>query len=92
MTLLDCLTVCYQRGVRLVIEDGRLRAQGKPGAVNDALRDGLVTHKREIVAAFGNGVFPDSTLPDVIKIPGWCPNSETALKSCVDSQRLTRAV
>jgi hypothetical protein len=87
MTITDVLTVCAQRGVRLVVSHGQLRAQGKPGAVNDALREGLAWHKAQFVEAFGNGIYPDPTLPDAIKIPVWCPNTETAIRSCIDSQR-----
>jgi hypothetical protein len=87
MTIFDCLKVCEARGVRLVIAGGQLRAQGKPGAVNDALREGLALHRARIVEDFGDGVIPDPTLPDVIRIPVWCPNTETAIKSCIDAQR-----
>jgi hypothetical protein len=88
MTIVDVLTVCHHRGVRLVISDGVMRAQGKPGAVNESLREGLAAHKDEIVEAYGDGVIPDPTLPAVLRIPAWCLNSLSAVKSCVDSQRV----
>lgn len=91
MTILDVLTVCHHRGVRLVISEGVMRAQGKPGAVNEPLREGLTTHKAQIVEAFSDGTYPDPTLPDVIKIPVWCPNTVMAIRSCIDSQRLKAA-
>ncbi len=91
MTMNDALMVVTRRGVRLVIDGDEVRAQGKKGAVSDALRQGLAEHKRAIIAALGDGTFPDDTLPDEIVIPVSVPNTVQAIKSCVDAQRVRRA-
>jgi hypothetical protein len=87
MTLADALLVVTRRGVRLVITGDELRAQGKKGAVSEALRQGLAEHKREIIDALGDGTFPDDTLPDELVIPVSIPNTIEAIRSCVDAQR-----
>jgi AmiR/NasT family two-component response regulator len=92
MTFDDVFNVCRARGVRLVIQGGQLRAQGRPGAVNEPLKQGLVEHKAQIVDAFGDGIWPDETLPDetlpdVIVIPAATPNTESAIKAVIDAQR-----
>ncbi len=91
MTMNDALMVVTRRGVRLVITGDELRAQGKKGAVNDALRRGLADHKREIIEALGDGTFPDDTLPDEIVIPVSVPDTIEAIRSCVDAQRVKAA-
>jgi hypothetical protein len=91
MTMTEALLVVTRRGVRLVITGDELRAQGKRGAVNDALRQGLAEHKREIIEALGDGIFPDDTLPDEIVIPVAVPNTIEAIRSCVDAQRVKAA-
>jgi len=91
MTINDVFNVCRARGVRLVIQGGQLRAQGKPGAVNEPLKQALATHKAQIVEMFGDGIWPDETLPDVIIIPAATPNTERAIKLCIDAQRIGRA-
>jgi len=91
MTFADVFNVCRARGVRLVIQGGQLRAQGKPGAVNEPLQRGLVAHKQQIVEAFGDGIWPDETLPDVIVIPASVPNTESAIMACIEAQRIGRA-
>jgi hypothetical protein len=88
MTMTDALLVVTRRGVRLVITGDELRAQGKRGAVNDALRQGLAEHKSSIIEALGDGIFPDDTLPDEIVIPVSVPNTIEAIRSCVDAQRM----
>lgn len=45
MTLNDVFRVCAARSVRLVITGNQLRAQGRKGAVHDALRDGIALHE-----------------------------------------------
>ncbi len=91
MTLTDVFNVCRARGVRLVIQGGQLRAQGRPGAVNEPLKQGLAEHKREIVEAFGDGIWPDETLPDVIIIPASVPNTERVIMACIEAQRVRAA-
>lgn len=86
MTTQDVVLLCYVRGVRLVIAGDQLRAQGRKGAVNDALKQGLAEHKREIIEVYGDGVLPDETLPDEIVIPVHVPNTVEAIKSCIDAQ------
>jgi len=93
VTLTDVFTVCRARGVRLVIQGGHLRAQGKPGAVHEPLQHGLVEHKQAIIEAFGDGVWPDETLPDetlpdVIVIPASTPNTVNAISARIDAQRV----
>jgi len=92
MTINDVFNVCRARGVRLVIQGGQLRAQGKPGAVNEPLKQALATHKAQIVEMFGDGIWPDETLPDVIIIiPAATPNTESAIMACIDAQRVRAA-
>ena len=88
MNMNEALMIVTRRGVRLVITGDELRAQGKKGVVNDALRQGLAEHKREIIGALGDGTFPDETLPDEIVIPVAVPNTIEAIRSCVDAQRM----
>lgn len=91
MTAQDVVLLCYVRGVRLVIKGEGLRAQARKGTVNDVLKKGLAKHKREIIAAYGDGVLPDETLPDEIVIPTRVPNRVEAIKSCIDAQRKAAA-
>jgi hypothetical protein len=91
MTMVEALLVVTRRGVRLVINGDELRAQGKKGAVSEALRQSLAEHKQAIIEGLGDGTFPDDTLPDEIVIPVYVPNTVEAIKSCVDAQR-TKAV
>ncbi len=88
MTALDALTVCYRRGVRLVIHGDELRAQGKPGAVNEPLRDALAEHKATLIELLGDGITPDETLPDVINYPASLPDTIEAFRACLDAQRV----
>jgi hypothetical protein len=88
LTLGDVFIVATARGVRLVITGDELRAQGRKGAVNDALRNGLVEHKRAIIEAYGDGIWPDETLPNEIVIPAHVPNETQAIRSCIDAQRV----
>jgi hypothetical protein len=91
MTMTEALLGVTRRGVRLVITGDELRAQGKRGAVSDALRQALAEHKREIIEALGDGVFPDETLPDKIIIPASVPNTTEAIRACMDAQRVRAA-
>jgi len=59
MTLNDVFNVCRERGVHLVITGNELRAQGRKGAVNDALRNGLAKYKQAIIDAAADGISPD---------------------------------
>ncbi len=88
MTFSDVFNVCAARGVRLVITGDQLRAQGRKGAINDALRNGLAEHKAAIIEAYGDGIWPDETLPDEIVIPAHIPNEIQAIRSCIDAQRV----
>jgi len=88
MTMIEALLVVTRRGVRLVITGDELRAQGRKGAVNDALRQGLAEHKQAIIEGLGDGIFPDDTLPDEVVIPVSVPNTTEAIRSCVDAQRM----
>ena len=91
MTLGDVFNVCRARGVRLAIQGGQMRAQGRPGAVNEPLKQGLAAHKAQIVEMCGDGVWPDETLPDVIVIPASVPNTESAIRACIELQRVRAA-
>jgi len=88
MTLQDVLNVCRARGVRLAIQGGELRAQGRPGAVSEALQRGLAEHKQSLVETLGDGIWlADATLPDELVIPKTArPLEEIA--ACIDSQRV----
>ncbi len=88
MTLNDVFIVATARGVRLVITGDELRAQGRKGAVNDVLRNGLAEHKRAIIGTYGDGIWPDATLPDEIVIPASVPNTIEAIRACIDAQRV----
>ncbi len=88
MTMTEALLVATRRGVRLCINGDELRAQGRKGAVSDALRQGLAEHKREIIEALGDGIFPDDTLPDEVVIPVSVQNTVEAIRLCVDAQRV----
>lgn len=90
MTIFDTLFVVTRRGVRLVISGDEMRAQGKKGAVNEALRQGLAEHKQAIIAALGDGIFPDDTLPDEIVIPVTVPAELEKIRACIDAQRLKK--
>ncbi len=92
MTLSDVFNVCAVRGVRLVITGDGLRAKGRKGAVNDALRNGLAEHKNALIEAYGDGIWPDETLPDEIVVPAQVPNEVQAIRVCIDSQRVREAV
>jgi hypothetical protein len=59
MTINDVFNVCRARGVHLVIAGDELRAQGRKGAVNDALRNGLAKHKQAIIDAAADGISLD---------------------------------
>ncbi len=91
MTFNDVFKVCAARGVRLVITGGELRAQGRKGAVSDALRKGLAEHKAAIVEAYGDGIWPDENLPDEIVIPASVPNTVEAIRARIDAQRVKAA-
>lgn len=91
MTALDVLRVCSARGVRLVIGGDELRAQGKPGAVNEVLRAALAEHKAALIELLGDGVTPDETLPDVITYPASLPGTIEAFRACLEAQRIARA-
>ncbi len=88
MTMIEALLVVTRRGVRLVITGDELRAQGRKGAVSDALRQGLAEHRQAIIDGLGDGIFPDDTLPDEIVIPVSVQNTIEAIRSCVDAQRV----
>jgi hypothetical protein len=90
MRAIDVITVCYRRGVRLVITNGEIRARGAKGAVNEVLREGLIQHKQAIIENLGDGEFPDETLPDEIFIPANVPNDEESIAVCIEGQCLTR--
>ena len=90
MTALDALAVCYARGVRLVVNGDGLRAQGKPGAVNEPLRAGLAEHKATLVELLGDGITPDETLPDVINYPADL-RTLGDYQACLDAQRVRAA-
>jgi hypothetical protein len=90
MTINDVFNVCRARGVRLVVQGAQLRAQGKPGAVSEPLQRALVEHKQAIIEMFGDGIWPDETLPDVIIIPASVPNTEHMIKLWIDAQRIRR--
>jgi hypothetical protein len=87
MSFDDIFNVCRARGVRLVITGDVLRAQGRKGAVSDALKRGLAEHKQRIVEMFGDGTWLDETLPDEIFIPASVPNTLDTIRACIDGQR-----
>jgi len=91
MTINDVFNVCRARGVRLAIQGGQLRAQGRPGAVNEPLKRGLAEHKQAIVDDLGDGLWQDENLPDELIIPAATPNTERAIMACIESQRLRAA-
>ncbi len=88
MTFDDVFNVAAARGVRLVSVGNQLRAQGRKGAVSDALRSGLTEHKSAIIEALAGGVFPDDSLPDELVIPAHIPNELQAIRACIDAQRV----
>jgi hypothetical protein len=49
MTVTDVLTVCDARGVQLIIDGHELRARGRKGAVSDALKQGIIQHKADLI-------------------------------------------
>jgi hypothetical protein len=49
MTVTDVLTLCDVRGVQLIIDGHELRARGRKGAVSDALKQGIVQHKADLI-------------------------------------------
>ncbi len=63
MTLYDVFNVCRARGVRLVVNAGQLRAQGRPSAVHEPLQRGLVEHRQQIIETLGEGVWQGEGLP-----------------------------
>jgi hypothetical protein len=91
MTISDVLTVCHQRGVRLVVSEGKLRAQGKPGSINDALRFGLNAHKQDLIGMLGEGQHPDPLLPDRVVYPATLPNTDEAFRAYYETQRARAA-
>jgi hypothetical protein len=91
MTLPDLLAELCRLGVKIVISGDELKLRAQRGVITDGLRQAVAAHRREIVEAFSDGTYPDETLPDVIKIPAWLPNTEAAIKSCIDSLRLKAA-
>jgi hypothetical protein len=91
MTFDDVFRTCRACGVRLVVSGNELRAQGRRGAVSEELRGALVQHKQAIIDTFGDGIWPDETLPDVLVIPASTPNTLEAIKACIDGQRRERA-
>jgi hypothetical protein len=88
MSILDLLAELCHLGVTMVIDGEQLRLRAPRGVITDELRASVTIHKREIVEAYGDGVIPDETLPALLRIPMWCPNSLSAVKSCLDSQRV----
>jgi hypothetical protein len=91
MTLRDVLTLAYQRGVSFLIVGDALRARGKSGAVNDALRAGLATHKQELIAMLGDGLHPDPLIPDRVTYPASLPNDDQSFERAYAAQRLKAA-
>ena len=91
MTLEDVFNVCRARGVHLVVTGKQMRARGRRGAVNDALKNALAVHKQTIVDAYGDGIWPDESLPDEIYIPASTPNTIEAIRACMNAQRLKAA-
>jgi hypothetical protein len=91
MNIPDLLSELCRLGITIVIDSGQLKLRAPRGVITAELRNSVAEHKAQIIEAFGDGVFPDATLPDVIKIPVWCPNTLTAVRSCIDSQRLKAA-
>lgn len=91
MTIIDVLTLCHQRGVSLVIRGGQLNARGQFGAVNEALRRGLVEHKEKLIEYLGEGQHPDPLLPDRVVYPASLPNTIEAFSSCYEAQRVKAA-
>jgi hypothetical protein len=87
MTIGDIFNVSRARGVRIAISGNELRAQGRKGAVNDALRHGLTEHRQAIIEAYGDGIWPDESLPDLIVIPASTPNTVEAIGACIAPQR-----
>jgi hypothetical protein len=49
MTVTDVLAVCDARGVQLIIDGHELRARGRKGAVSDALKQGIIQHKADLI-------------------------------------------
>jgi hypothetical protein len=91
MTIFDVLKVCDARSVRLRICGDELRAQGNPGAVSDALREGLAQHKADLIAMLGEGIHGDLKLPDVIHYPASVPNTDQAFRAHYETQRVRAA-
>jgi hypothetical protein len=91
MTITDLLIVCEQRGVRLVVQSDHLRAQGKPGAVNAALREGLAMHRQALIETLGEGVHPDPLLPDRVVYPPTMPRDDQSYRAHYEAQRLKAA-
>ncbi len=98
MTAEQAVGLCYTRGVRLCISGDELKAQGRKGAISDALKLGLAEHKAAIIEVHGDGTFPDDILPDdtlpnvlVIPAPASLPNTVEAFTACIDAQRVRQA-
>jgi hypothetical protein len=91
MTITDVLTVCYHRGVRLLVTDGKLSARGPAISINDALREGLNAHKQDLIAMLGEGLHPDPDLPDRVLYPAHLPNTDQAFRAHYKAQRVTAA-
>jgi hypothetical protein len=87
MTFADVFNVCRARGVRLVITGDELRARGRQGAVNEPLKRGLAEHKQAIIDAYGDGVWPDESLPNEIHIPASTPNTLETIRACIEKAR-----
>ncbi len=49
MTVTDVLTLCDARGVQLIIDGHELRVRGRKGAVSDALKQGIIQHKADLI-------------------------------------------
>jgi len=91
MNIPDLLSELCRLGITIAIDGDELKLRAPRGVITPQLCNSVAEHKSELIAAFGDGIYPDETLPTVIKIPVWCPNTLTAVRSCVDSQRLPRA-
>jgi hypothetical protein len=87
MTINELFIVCYHRGVGLLVEGDQLRARGKFGAVNEALRRGLAEHKTTLIAMLGDGIHPDPLLPDRVVYSSSVPNTIEAFDACYEAQR-----
>ncbi len=80
----------YRVGVRLIISGDEVRVRAPRGVITEALRQRLVKYKGEVIEALGDGTFPDTTLPDEIYISAGVPNTDEAVRACIDAQRVGR--